>query len=400
MQKLLLFCALSMVWAVPVGAQTAPANLRDLFFQTWERSVASSTAQGRQLEAEAGHVQASSLLAGAPALGLLHRSDRYSDNIGQRESEVTLSAPVWLPGQRSARGKLADAVTGETDANTKLMQLDVANALREQVWSVVAAQAELETAHYRLNLAQSLQQDVTRRVKAGDLARTDLLLSQHELLSAQAAAADAELRLSEARSRLTVLSGRSVLPPAYDEVPAKPDNQAHPRIEAAQRALTRAESQRQLVAESRRDQPELGVSYRDDRSASNVNAQGMVGVFVRIPFATDARNKPREAAAQTELLTARAEALQTEYRVQAGIELAANALAASERRVELATQRQTALDERLTLLRKSFDYGELALPELLRSQTQTLEAKADLVRQRALRGLAIAKYNQALGVLP
>ena len=47
-----------------------------------------------------------------------------------------------------------------------------------------------------------------------------------------------------------------------------------------------------------------------------------------------------------------------------------------------------------------FDAGELGLPEVLRAQNHALEAQADLARQRARRGFAIANLNQALGVLP
>ncbi|MCY1380038.1 hypothetical protein D9M69_678180 [compost metagenome] len=58
------------------------------------------------------------------------------------------------------------------------------------------------------------------------------------------------------------------------------------------------------------------------------------------------------------------------------------------------------MSERAALLRKTFNAGEIGLPEVLRAQNQALEAEADLARQRARRGIGIATLNQALGVLP
>lgn len=399
MQKLLL-SALSIFWTALVWGQTAPTNFHDLFGLAWDRSVASRTAQGRQAEAEAGHVQASSLLAGAPVLGALHRSDRYSEKVGQREQELSISVPVWLPGQRLARGRLAEAVSGETDAAIRLMQLDLAGDLRERTWAVASAMAELDSARYRADLAKTLHHDVARRLKAGELARTDLLLAEQESLSADGELADASLRLEQATARLKVLTGRSLLPPSYEETRGSPSADVHPRLAAAQRALDRAESQQRYLRESRRDAPEVSLSYREDRALAGAPREGAVGIAIRFPLASEARNLPRETAAQTEVLTARGELLQIEYVLKSDIEVAAQALAANERRLELAIQRHLALEERMALLKKSFDFGELSLPEFLRSQTQALEAKADLARQQALRGLAIARYNQALGVLP
>ena len=51
--------------------QPAPADLRALFDAAWERSVAFQATEGRRLEAAASRVQADSLIAGPPTLGLL-----------------------------------------------------------------------------------------------------------------------------------------------------------------------------------------------------------------------------------------------------------------------------------------------------------------------------------------
>ena len=385
--------------------QPAPADLRALFDAAWERSVAFQATEGRRLEAAASRVQADSLIAGPPTLGLLHRDDRWTEQRGVRESEVQLGVPVWLPGQRAARGELADAQAAEAEAGVALARLNLAADVRERVWQLAAAEGEREVMRRRAGIAASLRDDVRRRVNAGDLARTDLLLAQQDHLAAQGLLADSEARVVEASARLLQATGVAALPSRYDEAAAAPGDPgglaaSHPRLEAVQQAVLRSERQLGYLRKSRRDPPEVGVMYRNDRAGGGMPGDQTVGLFVRIPFATDARNLPREAAAQTELMTARAELARTERMVRAEIDAAQAALRLAGQQLSLTQERSATLSERAALLRKTFDAGEIGLPEVLRAQNQALEAEADLVRQRARHGIAIATLNQALGVLP
>ncbi|WP_240070880.1 TolC family protein [Cupriavidus taiwanensis] len=385
--------------------QPAPADLRALFDAAWERSVAFQATEGRRLEAAASRVQADSLIAGPPTLGLLHRDDRWTEQRGLRESEVQLGVPVWLPGQRAARGELADAQAAEAEAGAALARLNLAAEVRERVWQLAAAEGEREVMRRRAGIAASLRDDVRRRVNAGDLARTDLLLAQQDQLAAQGLLADSEARVVEASARLLQATGVAALPSRYDEAAPPPGDPgalagSHPRLDAVQQAVLRSERQLGYLRKSRRDPPEVGVMYRNDRAGGGMPGDQTVGLFVRIPFATDARNLPREAAAQTELMTARAELARTERMVRAEIDAAQAALRLAGQQLGLTQERRATLSERAALLRKTFDAGEIGLPEVLRAQNQALEAEADLVRQRARHGIAIATLNQALGVLP
>ncbi|MBP0628238.1 MULTISPECIES: TolC family protein [unclassified Cupriavidus] len=405
MQKFFFSIVASALLMPAAHGQPAPADLHALFNTAWERSVAFQATEGRRLEAAASRVQADALIAGPPTLGLLHRDDRWTENRGLRESEVQLGVPVWMPGQRAARGDLADAQAAEAEAGAALARLNVAAEVRERVWQLVAAEGEHDVLRRRAEIAASLRDDVRRRVSAGDLARTDLLLAQQDYLAAQGLLADSESRLVDARARLLQATGVSALPQRYDEAAAAVGDPAasvptHPRLEAAQRAVLRSERQVGYLRKSRRDPPEVGVLYRSDRAGGGMPSDQTIGLFVKIPFATDARNLPRETAAQTELMTARAELDRTERIVRAEIDAAQAALSLAGQQLKLTEERSATLSERAALLRKTFNAGEIGLPEVLRAQNQALEAEADLARQRARRGIATANLNQALGVLP
>lgn len=401
MQKSFIFTIASALLASAAHGQTAPADLHALFNTAWERSVAFQFTEGRRQEAAASRIQADSLIAGSPTLGLLHRDDRWTEKRGLRESEVQLGVPIWMPGQRAARSDLADAHAAEAEASAGLARLALAAEVRERVWQLAAAEGERDVMRRRAEIAASLRDDVRRRVSAGDLARTDLLLAQQDYLAAQGLLAEGEARLVDARARLLQATGVSALPLQYDEGTGQAaDPASHPRLEAAQRAVLRSERQVGYLRKSRRDPPEVGVLYRNDRPGGGMPSDQTVGLFIKIPFATDARNLPRETAAQTELMTARAELDRTERIVRSDIDTARAAMSLAEQQLKLTEERNATLSERAVLLRKTFNAGEIGLPEVLRAQNQALEAEADLARQRARRGLAIATLNQALGVLP
>jgi outer membrane protein TolC len=123
-------------------------------------------------------------------------------------------------------------------------------------------------------------------------------------------------------------------------------------------------------------------------------------IGIRIPFATEGRNAPQLAAANTALAQAEAERLRIEAEVAAELRQSEAGLAAAQLAERLAAERAAAADERERLLERSFALGELALPELLRAQASALEARRDAARTRAAHALAKARHNQARGALP
>lgn len=375
------------------------ATLAGLLDDAWARQPHGEVLEARRAEIDARRRAADHPFAGPPVLGLAHRNDRLNDDRGKWEHEVEIAAPLWLPGQRDARRRLADAEDEEGSAAALAARLELAGELRAVVWQAIAARDEALAEGERAALARRLAEDVARRVRAGDLAQADLLAAEAETAGAQAALADAIARRDQALERLRALTGRDVLPdPAVEEVRAASGE--HPRLAAALQALRRAESRLKLVEATKRDNPEVGVQWRRDREAYGEPSRESVRLALRIPLATEDRNRPLVTAAATELVSA-AGAHRRLVTVLASDERAARtALDGVERRIEHAQERRAAAVERLRLLRRAFDLGELSLAELLRAQSAARESELDLVRLRAARGEAIARLNQARGVLP
>jgi outer membrane protein, heavy metal efflux system len=383
------------------GAQT----LQDAARAAYARDSRLLGAEAKGEEVRARRLQADALLAGPPSLAIGQRTDRLLDNAGKREFEVELSAPLWLPGQRGAQQALVTAEEAENELEVAALRLEVAGELREAIWVVKAAEGERRLAADRGEAARQLEAEVARRVSAGDLARSDLLLAQGERLAAEQAALEAENRAVQAKRRYTILTGFAALPTDVDEPRREEDTQAgtaaiHPRIQAAQRALIRARSNLQAVQSASRDAPELTVQYQRGRDDFDSPTRDNLRVGIRIPFGTDARNRPIIAAANTEIVKVDADLRAADAAVAAELQAARAALANAERGSALAEQRHVAADENLKLTRKGFDLGELPLAQLLRAQAQAQEAESARTLQKTALAQAVARLNQAQGLLP
>lgn len=381
-------------------SQTHSAELKSAVDAAWQRSPLARTLEARRDETQAGRDAAQSWIAGSPTVGVGQRSDRWTDRNGARETELSLSAPIWLPGQKTARQALAQSGADELDAQIIHARLIIAGEVRERLWAAAAAREALAEAKDHLYHLEGLAEEVMRRVKAGDLARIDSMLAQQEVLASKGAVAAAQSRELEALMRYTALTGQRDIPNPVPEAVAGVIREPHPRISAAQTALQRAQASLSAVNNTRSDPPTVGLSMRHERDAFDSGSSRSIGVAVQIPLGTRSRNRPLETAAHTQIATASAEAAQAEFNLQAEIELAKQHLAASQEALEASITRAALTREHTQLIEKAFRLGERGLADLLRSEALSHEAQVAQRQQQVAVGLAHARINQALGIIP
>lgn len=394
-------------FAMPCLATAAPpppaspgATMRDAAELAWQRSVPARTLEARRGEVEAGLSTARSWVAGAPTLGLSQRSDRWTDRGDRRESEVSLAAPLWLPGQKSAREALAASSADDLSAQILQARLAVAGEVRSRAWEAAAAQETLAEQKDHLHHLEELAADVQRRVTAGDLARTDGLLAQQEVLASRIAVTAAATRATETLQRFRVLTGLAALPQLTPEPLSGDTAPVNLRLAAAQASGRRAQAALRLAEATRSGPPSVGVSYRHEQEGDVAGPGRSVAIALQIPLGSKARNRPVEALAQTQIATAAAEAAQAQASIDAELAMAQDKLANARTALEAATARASALREHTALIDKAFRQGERALAEVLRSRILSHEAEVALRQQRIAVGLAHAQLNQARGILP
>lgn len=381
------------------GGVTLPAALD----AAWQRAVAARLSDGQRRSAEADGAAATSFWAAPPSLELSYRDDRLHANAGRRETEIGLTVPLWLPGQRTARASTSDSAVAQAMAAQQVARLRLAGELRETAWQIAAMQAEAAQADTHTRSLKQLADDVDRRVRAGDLALADGLAAQAEHLAASALQAEVRQRHQAAHLRWTLLTGLNALPDltaasAID--PASDSALLHPELLLARLSSELARKRVALLRYAQRDQPELILGLRHDVPGRAEASQGSLVVGLRMPFGTDDRNRPLEAAALADLEVAQTYEQRLLERVHSDVAAARDAQQSAQGQLESETARARLLRERAILIDTSFRAGETPLPDLLRARAAAAQAASATARQSAALGLARARFQQTLGLLP
>ena len=408
-----LLAAIAATFSAHVGAQdgnagNASLGLRQAIDAAWLRQPEARSMVQRREAAAAQRRVADAWTPEPVALESSLRTDRLTKNRGAREVELGVAVPLWLPGERSHSRSLADAELALVDAKQRAAQWRIAGAVREAWWAAHKSTQDVAAARVRFASAQQLAIDVSRRLRAGDLARAD-----QNQADAAVAAAEAELATSLAAQTQATNALRSLVGMAASggaerlsaDAEAEPAAQVsveneHPAVAELQ---SRAEASRRAQSLARvqtRSNPELTLLATRDRGAAGEPYGQTVTLGVRLPFGSDARSRGKAAGAAADLLEAEtafelerdklaADAEAARARLTAG----RTALQANERRAQLARETKG-------FVQKSFRLGESDLPTRLRVDLEAAEAERQAARARIELAHAISSLRQALGVLP
>ena len=414
--------ALALGWALASMAAHAQAphtpvpdpaawSLRALFDHAWQRQPEAQAQPLRQQAAEATRLAAQRWTAEPPALQLQTRTDRPGSQQGQREIEVGLAAPLWLPGERARSAALGDAQWQQVQSQQRAAQWQLAAQVRQAWWDWQRARSDLALAQERLHSARQLAADVQRRWQAGDLARTDGLQAQAVVAQAEAAQAEAQGALQAARA---ALSAWGALPGTAPGAPAPQDWRAEPLADAAAQAvsdthpaLAQAQAQAQvarhtaeLAAVQRRANPELSVAATRGRDQAGERYRQSVTLGLRIPLGDNALAQAKEAAAQADALEQETRLQRERERLAQDLHAAQARVAAAQAQSDAAARHAALVQETLGHVDKAFRLGEADWPTRLRAEQDAAQAQRQLARARIDAAAAVSALRQALGLLP
>ena len=395
-------CIIMLLLALPVYAEGA---LRDAVERAWARQPAYRAQPARAEEFAAKRDAAQALFPEPPSLLVGNREDRLIRNNGPRERgwewEAGVALPLWLPGEQGRQSSIVNAERDQYDTGLTAAKLKIAGEVRDACWQARLAENELALARRKVEEATMLAADVERRVKAGDLARVDLNHAQAAERLAQAALAEAGIKTFKARQAFEVLTGLTQLPSGEETLAARTalvDD--HPLLAPLQRAVATTQAKLNQATQSLRNNPELELGIRREiMPLEDANANSLQ-MRLRLPFATDARNKPRIASANAELIEAHTVYSLERVKVSAEAETAQRELEQVRTVLGLTEARYTLAADTQRLLAKAFALGELDLISRLRAENERFEAELQFTRAKLEAARAISRLNQALGVLP
>ncbi len=396
------------------GGISLPTTLKQAFDAAWLRQPEAQSREVRRAAALARRQIADSWTAEPAALELSAKSDSLNKNEGSREVVAGISLPLWLPGERARSGALADAELRATASRVLAAQLRTAASVRESYWLWQRARIGHDLARDLLNNSRQLAADVTRRVKAGDLARADQHQADGAVATAEVGFAEAVSAYTTAFQQLRALIGLapatgavSALAPAAvtEPVPAVPADFAvlAPSHPAVAEWLDRAEVARrstELARVQTRAHPELTLATTRDRGRFNEPYEQSITLGIRIPFGSDSRNQAKLASAQADALEAEGQLLLEQDRLLAELDTARVRLESARTQLNAADRRSQLARESRSFFQKSFRLGETDLPTRLRIELEATDAERLAARTRIDLAAAISALRQTLGLLP
>lgn len=352
--------------------------------------------------AEALRRKSRQLLADPLRANLKHQTDAIGSELGYREWEGGVDLPLWRPGQANSYAREAAHAQEGADALHDSKWLEIAGEVRERLWAAAIARSEAEQAQAAHQVAEGLFSDVRRRVSAGELPRSDQLLAEKEYLLRQETMQQASHRADLAAQLFSRYTGFAPPPqPATEK--RHPDSrigEGHPKLRLALRTVERAQARRDRIGVERKGSPNLWLGAKRSKAEAGADYDSAVGVEVSLPLGSGPHAAVELSEAEAAFTQAQVELRALSLVLQDDLTRARMELERAATAVEQTQRRLTLADESLKLGRRAFDLGESDLVRLLQAQADALSARHDHQVRRLEYGLALARLNQALGVIP
>ena len=391
----------------PMGSPLSKAQLSQLTLaqavkMAYQRLPQRKVFDSMDVETGALARQSRALFAGNPALSASYQTDRGASDNGLEEWEAGIELPLWRFGQKAARQSYAEASSMMVTTGRKALLHNLAGRVRETIWDVHLAQISLAQAKKEWETTQVLEQDVKRRVQLGESAKTDLMLAKDQTLSKHDIFLIAEAELVHALKRYQSLTGHQTLPANPEEEQSEQTAIAntHPVLAEQLAEVHQSQSNVRVAGRERAGNPQLLIGTRQERDIRGNDPITSFGLSVRIPFGIDSHSSPKTAAAQVTLSKAQSKVDSSRRELQANLHEAEHELETSQKRFVLVTKQTKLADESLRLAKRAFSLGENDLKNLLRIQSLAFNAERNKQQLKVSIKRAIARYNQAIGVLP
>ena len=386
------------------GAQSGSITLEDALARARQRAPTIRVATARIDEARGRLVGARNRFRENPTIDAA-AGPRQVEGATLTDIDVGLSQLFETGGQRAARIAGAEAaVAGEIATANDSVRL----AVRE------TALAFLRTLHAqeRLALLRSVEDvaaDITnvaeRRYAAGDIAVLDVNVAKSALARARAArlAADANRITFASELRWWIGGERDVLPIATG--PLRSDRSAdlaallatavkRPDLTAIEAQITDAEAEVRLGQAATR--PDVGVGARFKREEGH---RAVIGeLTVTLPVFSAGQELRATGTARAARLRLELDA--TRSRIESAVRSSFEAYQSRQAAVrELEQAAIPSVDENDALARRSFEVGQINLPELLLLRRELVDTRLEYLDRQLEAAEAAVERDAVSGVL-
>ena len=330
-------------------------------------------------------------------------------NGGSTAALLTLEASLLDGGLRAAQLGAAQARLHSAAAIERQRRADTGLAVRSAYFTALAARAEREI---QSDTARRMRNDVTllQRLETGGLVpHNDVLRAQLALESAHTAQRSAEAALDTASAELTALTGTDIGTdllvepgPIGSESPTEGMAEASPVMEDARAAIEAARREADIVRSERRERLTLvangGFLGVDPGPTFSNNGGGQFLLGFALPIFDGGASAARIAGAVAATDAAEANAAQVRQTIRVALSRVEVEARRAQAELDAWTQAVARSEEAFQLMRARYvGGGSVRLLEVLDAQTQSVDARLNVVRARLAYRLAVAMQDQILG---
>ena len=388
--------ALLFLWAC-FGQARAEVSLQQAVASALARDTQKDVVLAHQEEAKALLRFSRQFLAKAPAIALSYGEDSPTTNVGSRQWGMALELPLWWPRQHAHAKAVGEQSMTLAEKFAAARALTIAGQAREAIAAVAIANAKLDSASHEVRHASEIAADLKKRFDLGEAARRDWLLAMQNQKRYEDILQTAQAELNKAAAAYRVLTGLTEYP--GHETLATPAA-LHPLLALVSADERFAKAEMALVQKGRGDNPMLTLGTNRERGiASDPYATNLM-IGIRIPFATEAFNAPAMAKARNRWAERSAEKAQIERQILLAQEQGQADLAALKKALQAAQTRLDLANETARMARLAYDSGEEDFLDYLRFEGERADAQAIHALRLAEYHRAIARLNQAYGVIP
>ena len=376
-----------------------------------EHSPALSVARSSRAKAAAAKVGASQLLDSNPQVSVA-AGPRFGISGVGGDVEASLSQQIQIAGERGARLDAAERFAETTDAQIEqarwLVHCDVHAAFHR----ALVERERLRLADRVVAFQQEVLRIVRKQIAAGETAPLSLRLAEAEVAQATQAAVAARQSFLASRLRLAQLAGwpiaRPPIPIGTSDLPRDPPPQERliavaqdkqPRLRAAVAAIREAQARSVTADREAWPRPSLGIAYRREGNPTTEGAYDVLMGVVSIPIPSLNTNQGARAEARADVSVAEAELAAARSLLSGQIaESRSEVVAAAQRTQAYGTEILPRFEENLTLLRRSFELGEIDLLALSFGRERFMRIQSDALAAQLDYFVALAGLERLVGV--
>ena len=376
--KTVAVCAVVCLYANPVAAQGRTMTLAEALTRAREQAPEIVSARLAVEEARGRLLGASIRLQSNPQIDAAV-GNRSGPDMRFTDFELGLGQSFEPGARRSARMASANAAIALGAANVDEVTRAVLRTAAAAYYRALHANDRIRLLNAAFQLASSVYTAADRRFKAGDIAVLDVNIAKVSLARVRAEREGAEaskaLALGELRQLLRLevdvnVDGTLTRPADADLTTALQSASQRPALRTLEAGIQEAEAE-VLLGQSF-SKPEYGLGVRYSREERDHIVLG--GMTITLPMFSKGQEQRAVGSARAARLRAELDAART--RVQMEVRSAFDAF--NRRLAALRVLEEDAipgLDENEQLTTRSFEVGQLGLPELLLIRREILDTR-------------------------